>query len=103
MRERRASVTVIRSDSGSPGRTGASQRSSSMPGEAHPGRAWQEVIDQQPHHQARRVPAARDHAAERACGREPRVDVEWLRIELAAEGNDLGLVDLDRTVVDDQS
>ena len=36
VRERLAAVTAMRSDNWSPGRTGASQRNSSMPGEPNP-------------------------------------------------------------------
>ena len=56
------------------------------------------MFDQQPHHQAGGMPAAGNHATEGALGRALRVDVEGLRIELAAKVDDRRLIHRDRAV-----
>ena len=56
----------------------------------------QELIDEQSHHHAGGVPPAGNHATERARRVALRVDVERLRVKLAAESDDVGFVDRDR-------
>ena len=87
------SSTISRPLSVSPGRTGASQRSSSIPDDPWPDAAAEQRVDVEPHPHRAGVPAARDQAAEDRILRRLGVEVERLRVELACEGDDLVLAD----------
>ena len=87
------SSTVSRPASVSPGRTGASQRSSSIPGEPCADAQPSMRVDVEAHPHRAGVPAARDQAAEDGLLRGLGVDVERLRVELPREVDDLVLGD----------
>ncbi len=90
--------TVTRTDSRSPGRTGLTQRNSSMPGEARLRDVSQIMLDIKPHHQSPSVPATSNETAEQRLLCRLWVDVKKLRIEALSEGNDL--VRLDRNTAE---
>ena len=79
-RERFASSTVTRARSESPGRTGFSQRSSSIPGRGQRRPLRQVAFDEHAHDDAGGVPAARDQSSERSGRGGPGVDVDRLRV-----------------------
>src|SRR5271166_3829094 len=78
--ERRASNTVARTRSVSPGRAGPADLVQTRAAQARLGR--QVVIHELAHDQGRRMPAAGDQPAERPVSRCLGIDVERLRIEL---------------------
>src|SRR5580658_3442060 len=87
--DRRASVTVARTRPPDLVQAGAAQA----------GLGRQEVRDELPHDQTRRMPSARDQPAERAASRGHRIDVERLRIEILSERNDFIFADADASAV----
>src|SRR5262249_15435965 len=74
-----------------PGRRGPSQLSTEADDAT---RDRQAAVYLQPHGHGRGVPAAGHEAAEESLLRGPRVDMEWLRVELAGERDHLALVEL---------
>ena len=92
-RERVASSTETRMRSTSPGRTGCSQRNSSMPGEARLASFGRKLSARSRIIIAAGMPAAGDQAAKAAARRLLGVDMHVLRIEAAGELEDFGLVD----------
>ena len=72
-----------------PGRSGLSQRTSSMPGAPMELRVENEAVGDDPHQQAAGVPARGAQAAEQRGARRRLVEMHRLRIELGGEGDDL--------------
>src|SRR6516164_3992907 len=59
------------------------------------------MVDDEPHHHRRGMPAARDQPAKRTLDRPSAIDMDVLRVEAAGEVDDLGLGDPDRSVFED--
>ena len=79
----------------SPGRTGLGHFSSSAPAPIEPPANLDLAIDDQPHREGGRVPAAGDQAAEEGRRGRRLVEVEGLRVELGGERLDLVRIDRD--------
>ena len=85
-----------RARSVSPGRTGFSHFSSSIPGAPIELELVDEAVGDEPHQESAALPAGRDQPAGEAPLRGVLVGVEGLGVELAREGDDLVLRHRDR-------
>src|SRR6516162_4318827 len=63
----------------------------------------QKIVDDQPHHHRRGMPAARDQPAKGTLDRPLAIDMDILRVEAAGELDDLGLGDRDSPVLEDRT